>query len=53
MIYPKCKNGDFDKLQVIESKINLVVNVYTDYQEARTLLTIKCLDCNHEFQEEV
>lgn len=53
MICPKCKTGDFSKLEVVDSKVDLTIDVYTGHQEERTLLSIKCLNCKYEFKEEV
>ncbi|EQK39770.1 hypothetical protein C672_3606 [[Clostridium] bifermentans ATCC 638] len=48
----KCGEINFDKLQVVKDETRLNINVYADAQWESTLITIKCLSCGYEFEEE-
>ena len=45
----KCKESDFNKLKVIQSKTKLNINIYTKEEWESTLFTTKCLSCGHKF----
>lgn len=49
----KCGETNFDKLQVIKDETKLNISQYTYEQWESTLLTIKCLSCGYEFEEEI
>ena len=49
----ECKESNLDKFQVIKEETKLHINSYNGEQWESTLITIKCLECGHEFNEEI
>lgn len=50
---PKCKEGDWDKLKVVDKEERIVTNYFTYDQWWVTELTIECQSCGYEFEEEI